>query len=141
MRRSLPFRLFAALFAPWFAFAVAEPAALHECPIHSVHAVAAHSSAGHSMTADHSMMADGVMDHATAPEHRDVSTHGTHTQCCCPDSSCAAAVVALTTSAPALAWVPAQIQREAPRSAAVAFVPTSAEHTLPFANGPPAERV
>ena len=135
MRRSLSFRLFAALFAPWFALTVAEPLALHDCPIHSVHAVAAHS------VADHTMMADGGMDHATAPAHHDAPGHGSHRQCCCPDSSCASAIVALTSSAPQLAWVPAQIQRDVPRAAADAWVLSNAEHVLPFANGPPAARV
>jgi hypothetical protein len=135
MRRSLSFRFFSALFAPWFALSVAEPVALHDCPIHSVHAVASHQMA------DHIMMADGGMDHAAPPAHRDASSHGSHRQCCCPDSSCASAVVALTSSAPHHAWVPVEIQREVPRAEADSLVPSNAEHVLPFANGPPAARV
>jgi uncharacterized protein YcbX len=134
MRRSLPFRLFAALFAPWFAVVVAEPVPIHNCPIHSVHAVAAHSMA------DHTMMADGAMDHAAAPQHQGTPLHGSHKHCCCPDSSCASVAVAFTSSAPQLEWVPEEIQRDVPRSTAVSFVLTSAEHVLPFGNGPPAAR-
>ena len=135
MHRSLSFRLFAALFAPWFALTVAEPSAVHDCPIHSVHAVALHGMP------DHAMMADGAMDHAAAPADQGVPQHGSHHLCCCPDSSCAAAVVAFTSPAGQLDWVPAEIQRVVPQLMAVAVVPASAEHTLPFANGPPASRV
>lgn len=134
MRRSLPFRLFAALFAPWLAFSVAQPLALHDCPVHSVHAAATASMA------DHMMMADGAMDHAAAPAHRHAS-HGSHRQCCCPDSSCASLVVALVSPALPHAWVPVEIQRNVRRGEVNAFPPSNAEHVLPFANGPPAARV
>lgn len=135
MRRSPPFRLFAAFFAPWFAFAVAEPAALHECPVHSVHAAASHPMAGHVMT-------DGAaMDDLAAPAHPGPSHEGSHHRCCCPDSSCASAAVALVVSEPRIDWVPAKLQLDVLPAPASSFVPASAEHALPFANGPPAARI
>jgi hypothetical protein len=146
MRRSLSSRLFAALFAPWFAFVVAEPVPLHDCPVHSAHAVSGVSALAPDAASHAMMMAHGEMDHAamqeSAPaEHHHGSEHAGHHQCCCLGMSCASAIVALAPAPLPLAWVPVEVVRNVPRPAAIPLAPSGADHVLPFANGPPAARV
>ncbi|HEV8408999.1 MAG TPA: hypothetical protein VGQ30_00735 [Gemmatimonadaceae bacterium] len=141
MRRSLSARVFAALFAPWFAFVVAEPVPLHDCPVHSIHAVEAPAA-----EAAAPMMANGEMDHAAmahaAPaHHHGAPEHAGHHQCCCLGMSCASTAVALVPSPMTLAWIPLEIQRVAMWPASTPHARASGDHTLPFANGPPALRV
>ena len=131
MRRSLSSRIFAAFFAPWFAIVVAEPVPLHDCPEHSLHPAAAHAGMEHPGAAQ---------EHSHATEKHGAPGNAAHRHCCCLGTSCATALAPLD-RAPQLAWVPAEQRREAPPVFAASFTPASAEHFLPFANGPPATRV
>jgi hypothetical protein len=143
MRRSLSSRVFAALFAPWFAFVVAEPVPLHDCPVHSLHPVSA------SAAAMAPMMDHGAIDHGGDADmghspielaghvgHHGGSGHTGHHQCCCLGMSCASVFVVMTRP-PALAWIPAEIRGTVSWGPAAAFVPVSADYVLPFGNGPP----
>jgi hypothetical protein len=128
-RRSLWRRSVAALFAPWLMVVMAEPAALHTCAMHAGHMVrmadmAASADAGHHMDAPDADQAPGT------PEH---SSH----HCTCLGGCCAASPVA-TPSAPELSWVPVEHRRGDSPIADEQRPAISAEHVLPFANGPPA---
>jgi hypothetical protein len=144
MRRSLSSRVFAALFAPWFALVVAEPVPLHDCPVHSVHPVSASAVATAASMMDHAAMDhDGDADmgpsaiELAVPEsHHHGSGHAGHHQCCCLGMSCASAFVVMT-SPPVLAWIPAEVRRTVSWAPAAAFVPVGADYVLPFGNGPP----
>jgi hypothetical protein len=144
MRRSLPTRLFAAFFAPWFALVVAEPVPMHECPEHSLHPAASHAVLAAALAqadahGEHSMP-QGDMEQMGATHGHRSSSHTSHRYCCCLGACSAAAVAALTTP-PRLAWLPLEIRRIASHLSAGSFSPASAEHALPFANGPPAARI
>ena len=56
MQRTRLARTFAVLFAFWFAVSLAEPAALHSCPMHGTSVASGHA---HGL----------VSHHAAAPEH------------------------------------------------------------------------
>ncbi|MFI5245561.1 MAG: hypothetical protein ACHQQR_10075 [Gemmatimonadales bacterium] len=144
MRRSLPFRLFATLLAPWFAVVVAEPVPMHDCPEHSLHPAAVHAMASsHVASAGESGMSG--MPHAGMEPSKSGHDHGapghtTHHQCCCLGACCAAALAPIA-RAPQLAWVPAALRSEVALPGSVSFAPSAIEHALPFANAPPAARV
>jgi hypothetical protein len=144
MRRSLSFRLFAALFAPWFAVVVAEPVPLHDCPMHSLHPAAAHPMASSSVTPaggrGMSGMAHAGLEQSKSFKEHGLPTHPAHHQCCCMGASCATALAAIA-RVPHLAWIPVQLRSETVPTFAASFANSSAEHVLPFANGPPAARV
>jgi hypothetical protein len=131
MRRPWWYRAFAALSALWLAVVLAEPAALHSCPMHD----AAFHAAGHGAT-DHHAPA-----HRTSAEHRsrpDAPAHpGGALHCTC-HGDCSAtgqgsALPAAVTVAPAAS---VRVVR-ATTTVASAAAPRAAEHLLPFANGPP----
>jgi hypothetical protein len=143
MRRSLSFRLFTALFAPWFAILVAEPVPLHDCPMHSLHPAAAHA-----MTSRHAPPAEAFgtptmprpgMEHSKSGHEHGAPVHSAH-QCCCMGVCCATALAPIA-RVPQLAWVPAALRSEVVPTFAASSGFDSAEHVLPFANGPPAARV
>jgi hypothetical protein len=143
MRRSRSFRLFAALFAPWFAVVVAEPVPMHDCPQHSLRAAAAHTmAASHGTSAGErgtSSLQHSGMEQSNSGRGHDATGQAAHHQCCCIGTCCAAAPASVARAEP-LAWVPATLRSETLSGPAEWFAPTAAPHTLPFANGPPAAR-
>lgn len=145
MRRSLPFRLFAAFFAPWFALVVAEPVPMHDCPMHSLHPVAAHAmESSHARPAsehDMSAMSHAGMEQSKTGHDRDAPDRAPmNHQCCCMGACCAAALAPIARVSH-LAWVPAVLRSEDAPPFSESFAPASVAHVLPFANGPPAARV
>jgi hypothetical protein len=162
MRRPLAPRIFGALLAPWLAFYIAEPVALHECAMHGVHmshgapatsaATEASSMSTTSMATmddmdamatmgDHDTSGDAIA-HAVHEATHDAESPAPHDAghvCTCLGGCAAAAPVAL---APAvlLAWVPAVISRDTHVAPAPKPLRTQTAYLLPFANGPPAAR-
>jgi hypothetical protein len=133
MRRSLLRRAFAAVFAPWVVVVMSEPAALHECAMHSVHGTAlsaapmpglpghAHSMSGHTVS-------QGAPGHGAALKY-----------CTCLGGCCAATIPGLPGVAE-LSFAPVGIRAERPVESAERAASEATEHLLPFANGPPAAR-
>jgi hypothetical protein len=127
MRRPWWERSFAALFALWFALSLAEPAALHSCPVHGGGLVvadaatpapdAAHAHAGHA-----------------DPGPSDQQQH--HGCTCLGDCSVGGAASGLPSASARIASVATRPVRVA-LPPATPSVATGAPHTLPFANGPP----
>ena len=132
MQRSPATRVLAAVFAPWFAIVMAEPAALHQCAMHAGHAVhVAAPAMGHA----HGMQAHGDDTPAHAPGEDSAARY-----CTCLGGCCAAAPVAVPVASE-LSRIPSQV-RAVPRPHPVEeVVSAAAEHLLPFANGPPVPRV
>jgi hypothetical protein len=123
MRRPLG-RTFAALFALWFAFSLAEPSALHSCPMHGVGAASAHAHGA-------------VSHHASAPNHSSSDNQPAGKHCTCLGSCCAssanAAVPATGVSVEAVATYVVDRGMFTLRARAV----TAPPFFLPYANGPP----
>ena len=140
MRRSTPSRVFAVLFAPWFALVVAEPVPMHDCPMHSVHGAAMPhmtGDAGKSAVGDASQdRPEAAGNHVSNTRGRDMPSPPRHHQCCCLGSCCAAAPMTPTRAQHA-ACVPVEFQRDLPPVTGTQVVAASAEHILPFANAPP----
>ena len=124
MRRSWSGRLFATLLAFWFAFSLAEPAALHSCPMHGASATSAHV---HGAAAHH---ASGVQHHSSDSDH--ATKHCTCLGSCCA-SSANAAVPGTGVSVETV--VAHAIERHMPALRARAI--TAPPFFLPYANGPP----
>ena len=120
MRRPLG-RTFAALFALWFAFSLAEPSALHACPMHGVGAASAHAHGAVSHHAEHS-----------SSDKQDAAKHCTCLGSCCA-SSANAAVPATGVSVETVATY--ALERGMPTLRARAI--TAPPFFLPYANGPP----
>jgi len=135
MRRSRSSRLFAALFAPWFAISMAEPVPIHDCPVHPsrVHAMA-------RMSAPAVDRAPAGAEHSARADRHDAKGHGTAHQCCCLGACCASAPATIA-APPQLLQCSALPRHEAAYSTTSSTAQTVAEHVLPFANGPPATRV
>jgi hypothetical protein len=118
-------RTFAALFALWFAFSLAEPSALHSCPMHGVGATSAHAHGA-------------VSHHAAAPEHSSSDNQNAGKRCTCLGSCCAssanAAVPATGVSVETVATYALERRMPTLRARAV----TTPPFFLPYANGPPA---
>jgi hypothetical protein len=124
MRRSSFGRAFAALFALWFAISLAEPAALHACPMHGAGSANAHA---------HSAMSH----HAAATEHSlpDSQNAGKHCTClgsCCASSANAAVPATAVSVEPVATY---ETERQTPTEIARAI--TASPFFLPYANGPP----
>jgi len=119
MRRSPVSRILSACFALWFAFALAEPVlAMHDCPVH-----------------------DGVVSGAAGAHHAHHGspgkTHAAHTCSCIGDCTGCSAVAIHSTSQSTI--VDAVVYTaSAPGAFAARFIPSWAQHVLPFQNGPPA---
>lgn len=121
MQRSWCARVVAAMLAVWFAIAVAEPAALHTCPMHDgVGAHGAHGAAGPSEHADHG-----------TPER------SSSRQCTCLGDCVGVAIAALPAIPPRM-HVPAAVSRQRTLPATEPdALPAAPGLLLPFANGPP----
>jgi hypothetical protein len=134
MRRPLWNRAVAAVMAVWLAIVMAEPAALHSCPMHGGLAVGA-SAAGqeHAVSAvPHPGSTDAAM-HRGAP----APGHGGGHQCTCLGRCAAAVGVAAPAPRVVLTSV---VETAATRDSGLPdfeYVPVAAAHVLPFANGPP----
>jgi hypothetical protein len=142
-----------ALLAPWLALLMAEPVALHGCAMHAapspVATTAAHAAtatdAGDAMAGMHAMSHASATPTATtaARAHLASTTHSSgtdapsHQHCDCLSGCCTSAPTSLPTLTAAalvasVASAPTQLAH--PQVAAL----VSADHVLPFANGPPA---
>jgi hypothetical protein len=124
MRRSWFGRVFASLFAFWFAISLAEPAALHSCPMHGTDAanVHAHGAVAHHSSASRHSSSDS--DHA--------ARHCTCLGSCCA-SSANAAVPGTSVSVETVAAYSTEPHTPALRARAI----TAPPFFLPYANGPP----
>ena len=139
MHRPFWYRAVAAVMAVWLAIVMAEPAALHACPMHGgvMHGVAGagtRSAAGAAGASD-AAAAHAAMGHDAASHER--PAHGTGYQCTCL-GRCTAPVGAAAPAA-AVALLPT-VETSATRDAGLPdfeYVPVAAAHVLPFANGPP----
>lgn len=123
MNASFPWRrVIGALIAPWFAFVMAGPVALHTCAVHG--------GMGHGVGAAHDMGAHaGMASHAPkAPQQQ--------AQCNCIGGCCPAAPVRGETP-PTLFVASVQRVAEPPLPPAATLVIATRAHVLPFANGPP----
>ena len=126
MRRPLWLRTMIAVWAVWLGATLVAPVELQPCPVHGNHA--SHSMAGMS----------GMQEHAA---HQGAPSHKRGDQCTCVGACCCAAPVAplttqvaeVTIAEPLVIADLASIARDE-RSPVVA-----PPHSLPFANGPPAQ--
>lgn len=135
MRRSLLRRGFAAVLAPWVVAVVSEPAALHECAMHSAHGIPAFTAQMHGMSGHvHGMTPSGQFASRGTP-----SDDAAGKYCTCLGGCCAATILMLPGLAE-LSFAPVSIRAERPAESAERAVPAATEHLLPFANGPPATR-
>ena len=131
MRRPLWLRLMISVWAVWLGATLVGPGELHSCSVHG------DRHAAHSMTAatPHDMQG---MDHAA---HHGAPAHTSHSQCTCVGACCCAATVAppsaqvaeITIDEPVVSVELAALARD-DRAPVV-----SPPHSLPFANGPPAQ--
>jgi hypothetical protein len=130
MRQRPVHRAFAALLLLWFAAVVAEPAALHACPVHDPLTLAAaepHAASGGDHGAAHADPTHQAPGHGDAP----------HQCLCIGDCAASAPPAVLAAGSTVLAVVVlidgrvALPQIDSPRGRAPAFL-------LPYPNGPPA---
>lgn len=124
MRHSWRLRLFALLFAPWFATVAADGPITHLCPLHGSHAVQSEQRAhAPSHMAEH---------HDSVPSPANHSQH-----CTCLGGCCASSSVGLPRS-----FDGAQVVTHSRRDDIVAASPTvfvsRIAYLLPFATAPPA---
>jgi hypothetical protein len=120
MRRRPLDRAFAALLLVWFAIVLAEPAALHACPMHDAPPQA--SDAGHS----HSHQAPAPRD-----QHRGCT--------CIGDCSAGGSVAGVPPRSVHLADAPVRCHPAA-LPPAISPAITAPAFLLPYANGPPGGR-
>ena len=118
-----------ALFAAWFPLIMAEPAALHSCPLHG------HMQSVVSAAHDHDAAGAHHAHHGAASETSTPSGHGAH--CTCLGQCCAVSPVALHSARVMLGHV-ATTARSDSGLPDYHYVPVAAAHVLPFQNGPPA---
>jgi len=145
-------RVVAALFAPWFAAVSVQPAAFHQCAMHSPGAArraavtastaeaaeipmahAGHSMAGHTMP-----MPEPAVAHQHGAPASPAGPAGHAAPCTCDDGCCVASVAAAPPAVVELAFAPVSVRRERPLRAATGVALSATPHALPFANGPPA---
>jgi hypothetical protein len=129
MRRALWSRVFAGVWALWFAVALTEPAGLHACPMHGVaHGLDPASAGAHGAAMHHGGGADGA-SHSVPGSH--------HLTCTCIGACCAAAVSVFPPSA-AVA-IAETIVRASPATHVVPTThrPSEPEHARPPSQGPP----
>jgi hypothetical protein len=123
-------RLFAALFAVWFAVIIGDPGVLHSCAMHG----AGHGGHG-AATTTHAAHGGHA---AAAGHHPDTSAPAQPGPCSCVGHCCAATAVAPLPLAPALELPTTAPAPAEPLPPAASDVPASPALRLPFANGPPA---
>lgn len=134
MRRRWWHRGLSALLAVWFALVVAEPAALHACPMHSA-AEPSTSSADASQAAH-----GGHAGHAAPSADRQAGDHrpadDAHVCTCLGD--CSGTVVASVPTATTAPVVPVRLTAVTLGRPQHEFVAAWADFVLPFATAPPA---
>ena len=159
-------RLVATLFAPWFAAVTVQPAAFHQCAMHSSGSAAmtlavtaavpqgtrssapmTHEMTGQSAAAPMSHAMHQMAGHTMAAPVADAESalgHGrapakSHTDTCsCDDGCCVTSVAATPPTFTELSFAPEFVRRAAPRFAATAVFASATPHALPFATAPPA---
>jgi hypothetical protein len=131
MSRSPVGRAAATLLALLLLLAVGEPLALHACPMHDG-VVPTASPASASTTGDHAAHAA----HAVAQTGQPADGHDGDHQCSCL-GHCAAAAGAVLPGAQAVRWQVLVSRRAEPPAPEHRVARASADHLLPFANGPP----
>jgi hypothetical protein len=123
MRRSLPFRLAAAVLAAWFAVLGVQPNGMHSMTMGGM---------PRAQTASHA--ADAMADmagHDSSPTKQDESNDCARHDCCCITT------VVVVPRGAELAWVSADVVRREPLPPLERAALAAGEHVLPFANGPP----
>jgi hypothetical protein len=135
LRQSWLERSLSALFAVWLAFIVAEPAALHSCPMHGGHGAAAISRPG----ALGSGSASRERGRPTAHHEHGAPADDDSAQryCSCLGQCSSAGPGAAVPAAPVLLTDVVIGEVRIAISAGTLRHPVAAEHFLPFANGPP----
>ncbi|MGH7620519.1 MAG: hypothetical protein ACREPM_25160 [Gemmatimonadaceae bacterium] len=129
MRRSTWGRALVGLWSLWLFVVLAEPAAVHSCPVHGAHGE--HGMSGAAMAGMHGAHAAHGAEPASAPGD---SRHGP-AQCTCVGLCCCAPVAILTSHTAAFSNVPAtSAVRRAPN---VRAFTSQLAHAHPYANGPP----
>ena len=117
-------RLFALLFAPWFATVAADGPVTHLCPVHGSHAAQSEQQA-----------------HAPSPvaeHHQSVPSPAGHSQhCTCLGGCCASSTVGLPPSFPG-APLAAHSRRDDPVAASPTVFVSRIAYLLPFGTAPPA---
>ena len=131
MRRSTGSRIFAALWAIWFATALSEPAALHACAMHGLaHGVhAAQPQSGSSASAP-------VAPHAHAAKSGK-APGPTHADCTCIGGCCVAIAADGRDATIALIVPAAFLTATVMPAAAWGYRPTTPEYARPPSHAPP----
>lgn len=143
MRRSCVARTFASVFAVWFAMTLAEPAALHACPMHGATAAGhAHDAVARGAADHHADMHGRVMHHASAlgeTGSTGASGHQHAARYCTCMGACAvsSASAALPASVDIMQRVVIYATRS-PRLTLRAHAIGPRPFFLPWSNGPPA---
>jgi hypothetical protein len=119
----------------WFALSVAEPVALHSCPMHSAHGGTMASMGGRDRAthAGHStagMLADAASDHSPPPPEN------SHKACMCLGGCCAARLVA-SPATPEVATVEIAVPAGLPRLTTCGIRRFAPDFDHPYSNGPP----
>ncbi len=136
MKRRTSLRLASVLLAPWLALIFAEPIIVREC---TMAAVASGQVADAGSMDGMPGMGGAAQTSAPANEHGSPATPPARdlSGLCCVSGCCASAPVALD-AAREIAWLNVEVRHEVPVVATVESALDSADHVLPFANGPPA---
>lgn len=147
MVRRLPFiaRVAQVVFAAWLAALMAEPLAMHVCPMHAVHTAGASAGASHGAGASASVghaghVATAHAEGTEAPGHPGGSDGEGNPSCMCLGSACTSAAAAVAPAS--ITFVAHALVAVADQPAFTAFgPPCDAARRLPFATGPPARSV
>ncbi len=128
MRRAWWFRSLAVVLAAWFTVVMAEPAALHNCPVHGG------AAAGHAAPAAH----EHAQSHAASMP--DGGGQQQHAVCTCVGTCCAARIAgaAVPGETVVVALVVTSQARRAVLPSTTAPSIDEPEFLLPYPNGPPA---
>lgn len=133
MQRRL-FRRLGALCALWSLVVTGGPVTVHPCPEHNGTSVAlAAAGADQSMSDSTDATMDASMhSHGTSP----TPSHAGH--CQCPRSCCASSTTPLAQPPVLIAVAESAGARQLPAHGTARLAFPAPDHTLPFANGPPA---
>ena len=134
LRRSWLHRSISALCAVWLAFIVAEPAALHSCPMHGGHGAAAAAAALTGLDATAGNHHSAVAEH----EHGAPANHEQNNRYCSCVGQCNATGAVAAVPVPAVRLTDVVVRELRVTLPSRDAQPNGAtEHLLPFANGPP----
>ncbi|HVZ48177.1 MAG TPA: hypothetical protein VG916_05310 [Gemmatimonadaceae bacterium] len=130
IRRSPLGRAASLVLAAWFTVFAAEPMALHECPMHSMHAATPHAGMA-------GMVGMADMGNGAAPAANTPASGHKHATCTCLGGCCAASAVA-TPATREVSVVEVAVPAMPAFPAVGGVRRPAADFALPFANGPPA---